>query len=156
MADPTNIAVPPSRAADPTNIASVVHGTKFPSGVTGADQTKTLSQGLDMGASATDTLLDQWTAEFDCYVRQAADFAATVTTTASWRLLNSTQAVNVIGPTTPTTGAGSAAITTITTPNINKGDVIQLLGTTAGSSALKGLRVHLFITQRNGSTTNPL
>jgi len=151
----TNIATP-THGADPTNVAATVHGTSNPSGINGADLLKEFSQGLDMGASATDTLLDQWTAESDFYVRQAADFAATVTATVSWRLLNNTTSVNVIAPTTPTTGAGSAAITTIANPTISKGDVIQLLGTTGGGAALKGLRVHLFVTQLAGSTTNPV
>lgn len=151
----TNIWTP-TPGADPTNINVPVHGTSFPSGLNGADLTKTLSQGLDMGASATDTIIDEWTAEFDFYVRQFADFAATVTGTASWRLLNNTTSVNVIAAQTPTTGAGSGAKTTILTPSIAKGDQIQLLGTTAGGAALKGLRVHLFGTQRAGSTTNPV
>lgn len=156
MANPTNINVPPARAADPTNISVPVHGTKNPSGSTGSDTYFKLSLGTDLGDALTGVIVDSWKAPCDGYIRKIAHMNYSLAATMTFLVLNATQAVNVIGATTPTTNT-AAEITTITTPSFVEGDVIQLKVTTSGGSgAIKGLNVHFYYTPLSGSTVNPV
>lgn len=156
MANPTNINVPPAKAADPTNINVPVHGTKFPSGVTGADQTVCLSQGTDLGDALTGVIVDQWIAPCAGYIRKLCHMNYSIAATMSFLVYNSTQSANVLGATTPTSNTG-AEVTSFTTPSFAEGDVIQLKVTTSGGAgASKGLNVKLFYTPTAGSTVNPL
>lgn len=154
-ANPTNINVPPAKAADPTNVNVPVHGTKFPSGITGADQFIDLVQGSDLGISQTAKVVDQFTAKGDWYVRFASHMNVSTTATASFDVYNLTTSTAVISSTTPTSGTGGTT-STINSPTISDGDVIQLRITTDGTGAAKGVRVKLYATQLAGSTTNPV
>lgn len=156
MTDPTNINVPPKLGADPANVNVPVHGTKYPSGVTGADSYFHLNLGTDLGDALTGVIADSWKAPCAGYIRKICHMNYSVAAVASFLVLNSTQSLNVIGATTPTTNT-AAEITSITTPSFAEGDVIQLKVTTSGGSgAVKGLNVHVFYTELAGSTVNPV
>ena len=158
MADPTNINVPPARAADPTNINTAVHGTKFPSGVVGADGSFTLAQRSDLGNGVTAVIADSFRAPFRMYLRKAWQFNYSLAATMSFSVSNTTQAIDIIASNTPTTNTAAAAtLASAAGQLVEEGDVIQLLVTTSGGSgASKGLKVDFFYTELAGSTTNPV
>ena len=158
MANPTNINVPPAKAADPTNINAPVHGTKFPSGVTGADQVVSLHQGTDIGNGVTATVLDSWIAPFAGYFRAGNYQTVTVTATATFDIYNATTSTTIVSAITATAGTAAAVtFASAAAQSFSKSDEIQLRVTTSGGSgALKGANVHLFYTPTEGSTTNPL
>lgn len=155
--NPTNINVPPALAADPTNINVPIHGTKFPSGVTGADQCITLHQGSDAGNGVTSQIVDSWIAPFDGYFRDGNYQTYSVAATMTFDVYNATSTNNVVSATTPTSNTAAAiAFTNAAGQKFNKGDEIQLRVTTSGGSgASKGLSLHLFYTPTTGSSTNP-
>ena len=159
MANPTNVNVPPAKAADPTNINVPVHGTKFPSGVTGADQVVELSQGSDLGNGVTNSVVDSWIAPFDGYIREYCYQTISVAATCTFNIFNNTTSTSILGSTTPTsnTAANGTSFASAAAQSFSKGDEIQLRVTTSGGSgASKGLQVKLFLTPTAGSTTNPL
>lgn len=159
MANPTNINVPPAKAADPTNINATVHGTKFPSGVTGADQCVSLNQGSDLGNAVTNSVVDSWIAPFDGYIREYCYQTMSVAATCTFNLFNNTTSTSILGATTPTsnTAANGTSFATAAAQSFSKGDEIQARVTTSGGAgACKGLTVHLFLTPTSGSATNPV
>ncbi len=158
MADPTNVNVPPAKAADPSNINIPVHGTKFPSGVTGADQVVTLVQGEILSTGLTDSVCAAWVAPCNGYFRRVSFSATTVTAVATFRILNNTTSVAVLAATTPVVNAGTGvnSFASVSAATFAEGDEIRLLVTTDGSGALKGLNVQLFWTPLAGTTTNPV
>lgn len=157
MANPTNINVPPPLAADPTNVNVPVHGTKFPSGITGADFPISIGQGSDLGNGVTDSLVDSWIAPWAGYFRNGNYQSMTATATATFRILNNTQSQAVVAATTPTAGTAAALTFVAAGQQFAEGDEIQLLVTTSGGAgAMKGLQVHLMATQLAGSLTNPV
>lgn len=158
MANPTNINVPPAKSADPTNVNVPVHETKFPSGVTGADQTVTLVQGEILSTGLTDSVCASWIAPCDGYFRRVSFSATTVTAVATFRILNNTTSVAVLAATTPVVNVatGSSTFASVAAATFAEGDELRLLVTTDGSGALKGLNVILFWTPLAGTTINPV
>lgn len=155
--NPTNVNVPPAKAADPTNINVPIHGTKFPSGVTGADQVIVLDQGSDLANGVTSSVVDSWIANYDGYFRDGNYQTVSMAATMSFDVYNTTQSQNVVSATTPVSNTAAAiAFTSNANQSFNKGDEIQLRVTTSGGGgASKGLTCHLFLTPTTGSSTNP-
>ena len=157
MANPTNINVPPAKAADPANINVPVHGTKFPSGVTGADQTVTMKQGSDLGNGVTDAIVAEWTAPWAGYIRSGSYQTYSVAATCTFRILNNTTSQAIVNATTPTTNTAAALTLVAAGQSFAEGDHIQLLVTTSGGAgACKGLEAYLAFTQLAGTTTSPV
>lgn len=157
MADPTNINVPPAKAADPTNINVPVHGTKFPSGITGADTPLTLSQGSDLGDGVTNSLVDEWIAPCDGYFRDGNYMTVSTAATCTFNIYNNTQSQSVVDATTPTSNTAAALTLVSAGKSFAKGDHIRLRVTTSGGTgACKGLVAHLWYTETAGSTTSPV
>lgn len=155
MADPTNINVPPAKAADPTNINVPVHGTKFPSGVEGADYYFELAQKSDLGNGVTAVVADSFTAPCRLYIRKAQQMNYSIAATMSYAVVNTTTSTDVIASATPTTNTTNAP--TVASRTIEEGDVVQLQVTTSGGAgASKGLSVKFYCTQLAGTTTNPV
>ncbi len=155
MANPTNVNVPPAMGVDPTNVNVPVHGTKYPSGVTGADFYFELAQKSDLGNGVTAVIADSFTAPFDMYIRAGTQMNYSLAATMSYSVSNTTQSLDVVASNTPVTN--TAAAVTLVTKLANAGDVIQLLVTTSGGGgAVKGLSVKFYATQLAGSTTNPV
>lgn len=158
MADPTNINVPPAKAADPTNINVPVHGTKFPSGVVGSDVVITLRQGSDLGNGVTGSIADQYIAPCRLYLRKAVQSNFALAATCSFKLANTTQSIDVVAAQTPTTNTATAvSFASAAAQIVEEGDVLQLQVTTSGGAgALKGGGFTLFATQLAGTTTSPV
>lgn len=157
MANPTNINVPPAKAADPTNINVPVHGTLFPSGVTGADQVVEMGQGSDLGNGVTNSVVDEWIAPFDGYLRDGSYQTITVAATCTFDLYNSTQSQQIVNAVTPVSNTAGTLTYVAAGQTFTKGDHIQLRVTTSGGAgACKGLGAKLFLTPTSGSTTNPV
>ena len=157
MANPTNVNVPPAKGADPTNINVPVHGTKFPSGATGADSVVTLSQGTDQGNGVTNRILDSWIAPYDGYFRKGNYQTDTVTATATFDIYNLTTTTNIVTAVTATAQTAAALTLVAAAQTFSEGDEIQFRATTSGGSgALKGAVVHLMYTPLAGTATSPL
>lgn len=144
------IGVPPQSTnfGPPTNYDKVTHfGTGF-SPSTGTPGAIGVYEFLSLGAasvanSQTSAVVDSFKAPGRFRVVNVEYAAAAVTATASFLILNSTQSANVVGATTPSTTA--AYTSTITTPTVEKDDILQLVATTDGSGALTNLSVKLTI-----------
>lgn len=155
--NPTNVNVPPTLAADPTNINVPIHGTKFPSGVTGADFYFELAQKSDLGNGVTAVIADSYTAPCRLFIRAAGQMNYSLAATMSYSVSNSTQSADIIASVTPTTNTAAAATVVTAQRLVEKGDVLQLLVTTSGGGgACKGLSVKFFATELEGSVTIPV
>jgi hypothetical protein len=119
-------------------------------GAVGAPVTRQLRI-ASVASSQTGVVEDSFVADGRMRVISVTHGAQAVTAIASFLLYNSTQAANVLGSTTPTTTSTTA--TSLTTPIVETGDVIQLKVTTDGSGALTSLHVDLTV-QYLGAPTN--
>lgn len=156
MARPTNIATPPSTAANPTNISVPVRGTKYESGLVGGEMVISIPQASDAGADLTDSVRQEFTAPFKFRIRKVVYSCLNVTGSTTFDLYNATQTAAIIAATALTDGV-AGTVTSITTPTVNEDDVIELRITTAASTGeCDGLVTWLFVDQLEGSTDNPV
>lgn len=150
-------------AAAPTNINPGVNGTFTTTNAYGAEYYGGPSGAIvislssaAVGASATAEVENSYTMPFKARFRSASHSNKASTGTAQFDLYNSTSAALLTALTT-ITSATPGAITAVgaATEIINKGDVIQLRATTAGSSSITHLVAWLHVTPI-GEADNPL
>lgn len=144
----TTIAIPPVSTIEgpPPNFDKITQfgtgwakATNTPGGV-GQYFTKDLRI-ASVGNSATAVVEDSFISDGKMRIVNVENGAVAVTATATFIVYNATQAVNILGTTTPSTTA--AISTTITTPIVENNDIVQLIVTTNGSGALTNLVVRL-------------
>jgi len=138
----TNFGPPTNFDKVSTHVGTGYSATSGTPGAIGTYQSLGLSA-ASVGNSQTSAVVDSYKATSRLRVVNVESSASAVTATASFLIYNATQAANVIGATTPSTTA--AYTSTITTPIVEKDDILQLVVTTDGSGALTNLSVKLGI-----------
>lgn len=147
---PTNI----NPGVNATFLTSNAYGAEFYGGPAGAIPISFSSAAV--GASATAEVESAFTMPFKARFRSVSHSNKATTGTAQFDLYNSTSAALLVALTT-ITSATPGAITTVgaATEILNKGDIIQLRATTAGSSSISHLMAWLMVTPI-GEADNPL
>ena len=136
----TTVAGPPPNFDKVTRIGTGYAMASNTPGEIGSYVTKELRI-ASVGNSATAVVEDSFIADGRMRIVNFEHGAVAVTATATFIIYNATQAVNVVGATTPATTP--ARVTSLTTPTVELDDVIQLIVTTNGSGALTNLVIKL-------------